>query len=323
MSKTSKPRRGSLQYSPRVRAKRIYPTLRSFLRTESLLGGFAAYKVGMLQIKMVGNKKGSVLYGKDIVVPATILEAPDLFAVGVVSYESTPYGLRALDSYVESNASIKKYLERKIKISKEKKKSLDDIKKPEEGILRLIVATQPWKAGVGKKTPEIFEVPLVSNIDEAFTYAKEKIGKEIPVSEVFKPGMFVDVIGVTKGKGFEGSVKRFGVKIQKRGKSDKSIRRVGNLGPWHPAKTSWRVPQHGQHGYHRRTELNKYILDVGEAKEDVNPKSGWMHYGIIKSNYIILKGSIMGPPKRLVMLRPSVRPPSGKYDDPQIEDYLI
>lgn len=321
MSKTSKPRRGSLQYSPRVRAKRIYPNLKAMVKTNSVFGGFAGYKVGMLQIKMIDNKKGSVTYGKEVVVPATLLEVPDLFIIGAVSYDLTPYGLKARDAVINGE-SIKKYVERKIKLSKTKK-DLKELDVKDDSIIRAIVSTQPWLAGIGKKTPEIFEVPLIANSDDAFKFLEEHFNKPYGIENVFSPGMFVDVIGVTKGKGFEGSVKRFGVKIQKRGKSDKPIRRAGTLGPWHPAKTSWRVPQHGQHGYHRRTEHNKYILDLGNEVDKVQKPGGWLHYGVIKSKYLILKGSVMGPAKRLIMLRHAIRPPKAKYDDIQIEKYLL
>lgn len=321
MSKTSRPRRGSLQYSPRVRAKRIYPTLKALKKGESIFGGFAGYKVGMLQIKMIDNKKGSVTYGKEVIVPTTVLEVPDLYIIGAVSYSITPYGLKAKDAVIDGG-NIKKYVDRKIKLSKEKK-DLKNLEVKDGSVIRALVSTQPWLAGIGKKTPEIFEVPLLANTEEAMKFLEENFNKPYGIEKVFSVGMFVDVIGVTKGKGFEGSVKRFGIKIQKRGKSDKSIRRVGTLGPWHPAKTSWRVPQHGQHGYHRRTEHNKYILDLGDKLDNVQKAGGWMHYGIIKSKYLILKGSVMGPAKRLIMIRPAIRPPKVKYDEIQIEKYLL
>ncbi len=323
MSKTSKPRRGSLQFAPRKRARRIYPKLKvKPVHKEKVFNGFAGYKVGMLSVKMIENKKGSVNYGKEVVVPATILEVPDLFIFGVRAYEPLAYGYRCVGE-VWSYKPVERYLSRKIKLPKKYSKTIDDLKLDESYHIRALVCTQPWKAGINKKTPEIFEVPLYGNFDDILSFIKENLGKEYSIDNVFTAGDFIDVSAVTKGKGFQGSVKRFGVKIQKRGKTDKVARRVGTLGPWHPAKTSWRVPQHGQMGFHTRTEYNKMILEIGSDTERVNKPSGWMHYGVIRSKYVILKGSVPGAIKRLVMMRPAVRHVKGDYDRVEIEKLLL
>jgi len=44
---------------------------------------------------------------------------------------------------------------------------------------------------------------------------------------------------------------------------------------------------------------------------------------VIKSKYIIVKGSVPGAIKRLVMMRPAIRPVDGKYDEVQIENLLL
>ncbi len=64
----------------------------------------------------------------------------------------------------------------------------------------------------------------------------------------------------------------------------------------------------GQMGYHQRTEYNKHILKIGDKEDNINPKSGFKHYGIIKNNYIILKGSIAGPSKRLIRFNYLTKP---------------
>ena len=327
MSKTSKPRAGSLQFSPRVRAKRIYGKLkvdrdsyesRSF--SEVKFAGFAGYKVGMARVRMVENKKGSVNYGKKVVKPVTILEVPDLYVIGARSYKLTPYGFQVIDEVITSEG-VEKYLKRKRSVPKEKKRGIEELNTEGATHIKAIVMTQPYLAGIGKKTPELFEVPILSpSLEEDLKFIKEYFGKTYSIENVFAPGMFVDTIGVTKGKGFQGSVKRWGVKIMKRGKTDKVARRVGNLGPWHPAKTSWRVPQHGQMGYHLRTEYNKMILKMGEASDGfVDKKGGWEHYGVVKSKYLILKGSVQGPPKRLILMREAIRKSRGEYDPPEVD----
>ena len=144
------------------------------------------------------------------------------------------------------------------------------------------------------------------SVEEKFEYAKSMLGKEFAAKDVFQEGQFVDVIAVTKGKGFAGVVKRFGVKI-KHHKSRKSKREVGSIGPWHPPFVMRTVPRAGQLGYFRRTVYNLRILRIGEDGSEITPKGGFTHYGVIRGNYIMLSGSTPGPPKRLIRLRHPAR----------------
>ena len=63
----------------------------------------------------------------------------------------------------------------------------------------------------------------------------------------------------------------------------------------------------GQMGYQRRTDLNKQLIKIGEDGKEVTPKGGFVHYGIINSNYLMIKGSVPGPKKRLIMTREAIR----------------
>ena len=67
------------------------------------------------------------------------------------------------------------------------------------------------------------------------------------------------------------------------------------------------MPQAGQLGFNYRTEINKRILKVGTTNDikSITPKSGFQNYGLVKNDYIIVKGSIGGPAKRLVRIRKS------------------
>ncbi len=118
--------------------------------------------------------------------------------------------------------------------------------------------------------------------------------------------MFIDVVSVTKGKGWQGPIKRFGLSKQRR-KATGKVRHVGTLGPFHPPYVMYTVPQAGQMGFHKRTELNKWVLKIGENPDEINPPSGFPHYGIVKNDYIIVKGSIPGSKKRLVRFRWALR----------------
>ncbi len=305
MSKVSSPRRGSLAFYPRKRAKRIYPRIKTkVLREGKDILAFAGYKAGMTRVlvKETITRQGESVVKTTIdhMIPVTIIECPPLFVIGVRLYKKTPYGLRCVRDILAKNLP-RKYLLRKMHLPKEINHVLKDEDLENADEVRLIVCTQPWKIKL-KKTPEVFEIPVSSK-----EVAKNYFGKEIRVSDVFNENEYVDVIAVTKGKGYQGVVKRFGVTIQTR-KAHGYRRKVGSIGPWHPAKVMWTIPRPGQMGFHRRTEYNKLIMKISNAeKEDVTPKGGFVNYGVLRSDYIILKGSVPGPKKRLIILRPAIR----------------
>ena len=132
------------------------------------------------------------------------------------------------------------------------------------------------------------------------------MGKEIKITDAVKEGDMLDIIAVTKGKGFQGSVKRWGVKLLSH-KNSKHRRMIGTAGSWHPNWIQSTVPQAGQVGYHQRTEYNKRILKIGENGEEITPAGGFPHYGVVRNSYILLHGSIPGPAKRLIGMRDAVR----------------
>jgi large subunit ribosomal protein L3 len=184
----------------------------------------------------------------------------------------------------------------------------DTIDKIEE--FRLIVSTQPrLVSGVPKKKPDLMEIKVDGgSIQEQIEYARKLLGKTVSIINVFKEGQFVDVLAITKGKGFQGPVKRWGVKILPR-KSRKTKRGVAVIGPWHPARVLYSVPRAGQMGYFQRTEYNKRVLKIGADGKEITPKGGFKQYGAVRGTYILVGGSLPGPPKRLVRMRYPVRPP--------------
>ena len=299
MPHTHKPRDGTLQYWPRKRAKRIYPDINSYPKVnETKPLAFAGYKAGMTRVFFTDNKKGSPTYGQTVSHPVTVLETTPLFVLGFRAYSD---GKALTEVYAEEiPKDIKKYIKAPKGVKKSKSK---DVKEFEE--IRIIVCTQPKKSGLGKKTPEIFEIGLGGTQEEQKKFAMEKLGKELKVEEVFKEGDFVDVIAITKGKGFQGVVKRYGVKLRGR-KDEKHHRQIGVIGTEGVAHVIYSVPQPGQHGFHRRTEFNKQIYKIGNKPEEVNPKGGFLKYGLVKS-YLLLKGSVPGPKKRLIVLRSPIR----------------
>ncbi|AGK60164.1 LSU ribosomal protein L3P [Archaeoglobus sulfaticallidus PM70-1] len=313
--KEHRPRRGSMAFSPRKRAKSIIPRIRAWPEhSETKPLGFAGYKAGMTHVVIVDDRRNSPTYGEEIVVPVTVLETPPLKVAGFRAYRKTPYGFEIMSEIWAEN--LDNQLGRRINIPKKVNGNADDIDLDKVDHFRLITYTQPYKiTGVPKKTPEIMEQKVGGDVETAFGYVKEKLGGEIRVFEVFEEGSIIDVTSITKGKGFQGPVKRWGVITlnAKHARSSKH-RRIGNLGPWNPHHVRPTVPQAGQMGFHQRTEFNKRIIKMGENGEEVTPNGGFVHYGVVRGDYVMVSGSVPGSVKRLVRFRYAVRPPSAAYD---------
>lgn len=311
--KEHRPKRGSLAYSPRKRAKRIVPRIRSWPECgEVRLQGFAGYKAGMTHVVMVDGRKNSVTYGEEIVIPVTVIETPPMKVAGIRIYKETPYGMKIQKEVWASG--LDQFLDRRVKIPKNPT-NVDELKEIEGDEVRVLTYTQPYLiTGVPKKVPDLMEQKVGGSFKEALEYAISKLGKEVSVSEVFKEGSIVDVSAITKGKGFEGVVKRWGVITMnaKHARSSKG-RRVGTLGPWMPHRIRWTVPQYGQMGFHQRLEFNKRILKIGSNGEEITPKGGFPHYGVVRNSYVLIAGTVPGTVKRLVRIRDAIRPPKAEF----------
>ncbi len=302
-------RHGSMAYYPRKRASSIVPKISSWPEIDDgpRIQGFAGYKVGMTHIMMVDFRKKSETAGQEIAVPVTVVEVPPLKVMGVRFYRNTTYGLKVEKEIWTNN--LDKELSRKISLPK-KNIEVDSIDKSAVDEVRLIVYTNPkLVSGVPKKKPEIMEIRVGGGtIEERIKYALDKLGKELNFTDFTKPGKLVDVVAVTKGKGFQGHIKRFGVKLLPR-KNRKHRRMIGTLGPWHPNWVMFTVPMAGQLGFQQRTEYNKRILKYVDVKnEDITPDGGFLHYGKLRNPYVLVHGSIPGPTKRIIRFRDPVRP---------------
>jgi large subunit ribosomal protein L3 len=310
MARHHKPVAGSRGYWPRKRAIKIYSTPRTAPETDVVVPlWFAAYKAGMTQVSHVDNRKESPTAGQVVVDPVTVLESPALMVCGIKVYVRSHDGLKGLD--VVWSEKLPKELAKKTSVPKKTDRSkLNEIEAQAEKFseIRLVVMTQPGKAGFGKKKPDLFEVSLGGSDSKAkWEYAKQRLGQELKIDEIFKEGEEVDVKSVTKGKGFTGPVKRFGITIRPR-KHEKKRRHVGNLGSVGVGRVlPGKIAMAGQHGFQTRTEYNKKILKIGN--DGLNPKGGWVKYGFVSGSYVIVGGSVPGPRKRLVFLRKGIRLP--------------
>ena len=303
---------GSMQFWPRVRSRYIHPRVRNWPKSkESKLLGFAGYKVGMTHMMITDNNPNSLTKGTDIFCPTTVVECPPIKTSSIIFYKNTNDGPKIVSELFAD--SLDKEMERNITIPKKKGKKPADF-----DFVRLFCYTQPKLTGIGKKKPDTFEISVGGSKEQQLTYAEEKLGKEITVSEVFKEGQLLDAHYITTGKGFQGPVRRFGVSLRHH-KSEKSRRNPGSLGAWRAqGHIMWRTAHAGKMGYHLRSEYNKLILKIGNKADEINVKGGFLNYGFVKNTYLLVKGSLGGPQKRLVRFTDPVRQKKVMKEVPQI-----
>ncbi len=304
-----KSRSGSLAFTPRKRAKKQIPRIHSWAKSDEVKPlGFAGYKAGMTHVIATDNTKKSRTSGLEISVPVTVLETPPIIVAGIRAYtRGYPGEITLTDAWMPEPKKEKKDLHKLFVDfnigNKTPGKALETIEKNIDKIsdIFLLSYAQSALTSLPKKKPELMEIAIGGGIEDKFNYAKEKLGTEINVSEIFNENDFVDVTSVTKGKGFQGIIKRWGVKKQ-RSKATQKRRHMGTGGAWKPAHKSYREGLPGQVGCHTRTEYNKLILKIGDNGSEVTPKGDFLNYGPVKKNYIMLKGSIPGPAKRLIRI---------------------
>ena len=279
----------------------------------------------MTHIIMVDDIKNSLTQGMEISVPVTVIETPAIRVAAVRAYAEDSFGEKAIAEAWA--ADLDPELKRRIHlpVAEHVDETLETIGKLiEEGKvsdIRAVTYTLPKSlTGVPKKTPDIMESGISArDPNTKFEFAKSILGTLVSVTDVFKTGILVDTAAITIGKGTQGPVKRWGIQLQK-GKHSRqgSLRQIGTLGPWHPAHVSWRVPQMGQMGYHQRTEFNKRILKIGSNGAEVTPDGGFLNYGLIRGDYVLIKGSVPGPSKRLIRLRDPIRAKKADLGEPNI-----
>jgi len=347
--KFSAPRHGSMGFYPKKRSKRHRGKVKAFPKDDPSkpvhLTCFLGYKAGMTHVVREADRPGSKLNKKEIVEAVTIIETPPMVCVGVVGYIETPRGLRALKTvwaqhigeeckrrfYKNWSKSKKKAFTKACKKweddlgKKEIEKDLNQMKKY-CSVIRVICHTQQKLLRRRQKKAHIVEIQVNGgNVSDKVNFAREHFEKEVPVRTVFAQDEMIDIVGVTKGKGFKGVTSRWHTKKLPR-KTHKGLRKVACIGAWHPSRIQFTVARAGQKGYHHRTEINKKIYDMRQgfhtkdgkliknnaatdydiADKSINPMGGFPHYGEVKQDFIMLKGCCIGPKKRVLTLRKSL-----------------
>lgn len=120
--------------------------------------------------------------------------------------------------------------------------------------------------------------------------AEYEVGQEI-TAEVFVAGDKVDVSGVSKGKGFQGTIKRWNAQRGPMTHGSKFHRAPGSMGASSdPSRTFKNKRMPGHMGAENKTVLNLEVVKV-----------------IADKNLILIKGGIPGPNKGTVVIRNTVR----------------
>src|SRR5437870_10631474 len=127
-------------------------------------------------------------------------------------------------------------------------------------------------------------------LDKAETLQGYQVGQAV-TAELFKPGELVDVVGVTKGKGFQGGVRRYGWYGGDATHGSMFHRAPGSIGASSDPSRVW--PGHhlpGRMGGEQRTVLNVSVVRV-----------------LPEQSLLLLRGAVPGANGSLVMIRKSVK----------------
>jgi large subunit ribosomal protein L3e len=343
-TQTTDPRHGSLGFLPKKRCRRGRGKVKSFPKDDPSksphLTAFMGYKAGMTHIVRDVEKPGSKLHKKETCEAVTLVEAPPMVVVGVVGYVPTVRGLRTLGTvwaehlgdevrrrfyknwYKSKKKAFTKYAGAAYggkDASKSAAASLEQLKK-HATVIRVLAHTQVRKVSIGQKKAHLAEIQVNGGTtEEKVDFAVGLFEQAVPIDAVFSKDEMIDTIAITKGRGTEGVVTRWGVTRLPR-KTHRGLRKVACIGAWHPSRVSWTVARAGQHGFHHRTEMNKKVYKLGKAGEashggatdfdltdkPITPLGGFPHYGVINEDYVMLKGAVPGPKKRVITLRKSL-----------------
>src|SRR5499427_24627 len=207
---------------------------------------------------LIGRKRGMTqVFGDDgSMIPVTVVEAGPCMVVGV--RKKATHGYDALQICFE----------------------------PAKKNVTKAMAGHYKKAGVDKPMKVLREVRL----QKTETVAAYQPGQTLTV-ELFTPGEFVDVVGVTKGKGFQGGVKRHGWAGGDWSHGSMFHRAPGSIGASSDPSRVW--PGHhlpGRMGGERATVLNLPVVRV-----------------LPERNLLLLRGAVPGAIGGLLVIRKSVK----------------
>ena len=302
---------------------RGWPQLES---KEPRLLAHCGFKAGCVQLVTIDDREHVPNHGKQLVNLGTVLVTPPVVVLGVRGYAKDANGIHAaFDVFAED---VPKQIAKEITL----KNAEGAIEAAEKRLgstseIFAVVAVSPRDAGLEQKKPYVFEAPVRggNGVREQFEFVRDLLGKEVRFDQVFEAGSSVDVAAITKGKGWQGVIQRYGAK-RKQHKSRKTVREIGSLGPISPQNIMYTVPRAGQMGFHQRIEYNKRIMVVGNTEDGetaINPGGGYKHFGQVRGDYIILKGSVPGTYRRLIKMRRQIRNEPGRVTKPNVLEIAV
>ena len=347
------PRHGSLAFLPRKRAARHRGKAKSFPKDDPKkpvhLTATLGYKAGMTTTVRELERPGAKMHKKEIVEAVTVIETPPVVCVGVVGYVETPRGLRSLTTvwaehlsdeirrrfyknwYKSKKKAFTRYTKKHANGGKDIEHELARIKKYCT-VVRILAHSQIRKTPLKQKKAHLMEIQVNGgSVADKVDFARGLFEKPISVDTIFEQNEVIDVIAVTKGKGYKGVTTRWGTKKLPR-KTHKGLRKVACIGAWHPNHVQWTVARAGQDGYHHRTSVNHKIYRIGKGddaanattefdttKKTITPMGGFPRYGEIKNDFVLVKGSIPGVKKRVMTLRKSLFPHTSRKSLEKVE----
>ena len=116
-----------------------------------------------------------------------------------------------------------------------------------------------------------------------------EVGQEVNVN-IFSEGDIVDVTGISKGKGFQGVIKRHGQSRGPMAHGSRYHRRPGSMGPVAPNRVFKNKLLPGRMGGERITVQNLQIVKVDTER-----------------NLLLIKGNVPGPRKALITVKSAVK----------------
>jgi len=202
-------------------------------------------------------------------------------------------------------------------------------------VIRVLAHTQIRLIKLRQKKAHLVEIQVNGgDVAAKVKFAYGLFEKQVPVASVFSANEHIDILGVTKGHGYCGVINRWGVARLPR-KTHRGLRKVACIGAWHPARVAFQISRAGQYGYHHRTEINKKIFRIGAGSKPgvgadgkaaaegdkknastandltekaITPLGGFVQYGEVNEDYLMIKGAVVGVVKRVLTLRKSLVP---------------
>lgn len=338
------PRHGSLGFLPRKRCKHPRGRVRNFPQDDQTqephLTAFMCYKAGMTHVVRDLDRPGSKMHKKEVVEAVSVIDCPPMIVLGLTGYCRTQKGMRSLATvwaqhlpdqfkrtqyknwYCAKKKAYSKYSANLLKSTKYYEKDIAKLRKY-CSVIRVIAIAQPSLIKVGQKKSHVMEIQVNGGtVSQKVDFGLKLFETSVKVGAVFKESEMIDTIAVTTGHGFEGVTHRWGTTKLPR-KTHRGLRKVACIGAWHPARVGFTVPRAGQHGFHHRTIKNKKIFKMGLSVEEdkfnarceadltdkcITPLGGFVRYGIVKNEYLLIKGTVPGPTKRPLTLRKQLRP---------------